>query len=199
MCTACSPARIFIHLLIEVDCLFELRSEHAGHCIPGQVCLSSRYSLIPTFVVCLEIEEEQFYSFHARRRLRPRSCFSGKPLVFHLRYAFQVLQIRSQCQNSGIYRAFNLIKSSTIAFGSTTSKRRCILGAPVCTKNWLKTKRTTGLVSPSGPHKDMITSTRYSLKKNQTVDSSSSSSIGFSHKKRIRLLKIIRFHDCSAK
>ena len=50
-------------------------------------------------VVCLDIEE-QLYSFRARRRLRPRSCLSGKPLVFLLRYAFQVLQIRSQCEKA---------------------------------------------------------------------------------------------------
>ena len=67
-------------------------------CIPGQVCLLSRYSLVLTCVACLETEE-QLYPFRARRRLRPRSCLSGKPLVSHLRYsyAFQVLQIRSQC------------------------------------------------------------------------------------------------------
>ena len=64
--------------------------------------------------VRLEIEES-LYSFQARRRLRPRSYLSGKPLVFHhLRYAFQVLIIRSQCQNPGNYRAFNLIQSNII-------------------------------------------------------------------------------------
>ena len=66
-------------------------------CIPGQVCL---LSLVLTCVACLEIEE-QLCSFRARRRLRPRSCLSGKSLVFHLGCAFQVLQIRSQCQNPG--------------------------------------------------------------------------------------------------
>ena len=78
-------------------------------CIPGQVCLLSRYSLVLTCVACLEIEE-QLYSFRARRRLRPRSCLSGKPLVFHRRYAFLVLQLRSQCLNPGNYQAFNLIQ-----------------------------------------------------------------------------------------
>ena len=55
-------------------------------------------ALIGTHVdVRLETEEP----LHSRRRLRPRQCLSGKPLVFHLRYAFEVLQIRSQCQNPG--------------------------------------------------------------------------------------------------
>ena len=36
-----------------------------------------------------------------------KACASlGKPLVFHLRYASRVLQIRSQCLNPGDYRAF---------------------------------------------------------------------------------------------
>ena len=35
-------------------------------CIRGQVCLLSRYSLVLTCVVCLEIEEKQLYSFRAR-------------------------------------------------------------------------------------------------------------------------------------
>ena len=47
-------------------------------------------------------------------RLRPSSCVSGKPLVFHQRYAFQVLQIPSQCLNPGNYRIFYLIQSSII-------------------------------------------------------------------------------------
>ena len=35
-------------------------------CIPGHVYLLSRYSLVLTCVVCLEIEEDQRYSFRAR-------------------------------------------------------------------------------------------------------------------------------------
>ena len=35
-------------------------------CIPEQVCLLSRYSLVLTFVVCIEIEEEQPYPFRVR-------------------------------------------------------------------------------------------------------------------------------------
>ena len=35
-------------------------------CIPGQLCLLSRYSLVLTCVVRLTIEEEQFQSFRAR-------------------------------------------------------------------------------------------------------------------------------------
>ena len=74
--------------------------------------------LVGTHVdVRLEIEEP-LHSFRARRRLRPRSCLSGKTLVFHLRHAFQVLQIRSQCQNPGNYRAFNLILSSIMTYSS---------------------------------------------------------------------------------
>ena len=82
-------------------------------CIPGQVCLLSRCSLVLTCVACSEIEE-QLYSFRAPGRLRPRSCLSGKPLVFQQRYAFQVLQVRSQCLHPGNYRAFSLIQSSII-------------------------------------------------------------------------------------
>ena len=77
-------------------------------CIPGKDCLLSRYSLVPTCVLCLEIEEEQLYSFHAPWRLRPRLCLARKPLVIHLRDAFQVLQKETQCLNPGDYRVFNL-------------------------------------------------------------------------------------------
>ena len=36
-------------------------------------------SLLLTCVDCFEIEEEQLYSFQARRRMRPSSCLAGKP------------------------------------------------------------------------------------------------------------------------
>ena len=35
-------------------------------CIHGQVCLSSRYSLVLPCVICLEKEEEQLYSVRER-------------------------------------------------------------------------------------------------------------------------------------
>ena len=42
-----------------------------------------------------------------------KACASlGRPLVFHLRYAFQVLQIRSQYLNPGNCRVSSLIKSN---------------------------------------------------------------------------------------
>ena len=90
-----------------------LRSEQCGIlCIPEQVCL-----LLVVTHVCLlrDIEEEQLYSFRARRKPRPRSGLSGKPLAFHPRYSFQVLQLRSQCQNPGNHRAFSLIQNSVIS------------------------------------------------------------------------------------
>ena len=37
--------------------------------------------MVLTCVVWLERQEEQLYSFHARRRLRPSSCLSGKPKI----------------------------------------------------------------------------------------------------------------------
>ena len=77
-------------------------------------------ALVGTHVdVRFEIEES-LYSFRARRGLRPRSCLSGTPLVFLLRYALQVLQIRSRCLNPGNYWVSNLIQSSIITFTSTT-------------------------------------------------------------------------------
>ena len=52
-------------------------------CIPGQVCLLSRYSLVLTYVVRLEIEqEEQLYPFRARGETESQTRGSlGKPLV----------------------------------------------------------------------------------------------------------------------
>ena len=50
-----------------------LRSAGGTLCIPGQVCLLSRYSLVLTCLCYLEIEEEQLYPFRARWRLRPSS------------------------------------------------------------------------------------------------------------------------------
>ena len=96
-------------------------SSTAGGAVPAAAAvrrrvLLSRYSLVLTCVVCLDVEEEQLHYFRTRWRLRPSSCLSGKLLVFRLRYAFQVLQIRSQCPNPGNYRAFNLIRSSIITF-----------------------------------------------------------------------------------
>ena len=38
----------------------------------------------------------------------------GKPLVFHLRYVFRLLRIRSQYLNPGNFRPFGLFQSSTI-------------------------------------------------------------------------------------
>ena len=88
-----------------------LRSAGGTLCIPRQVCLLSRYMLVLTCVVCLEILEEQLYSFRARWRLRSSSCVSGPPKTRHsstanARYAIQVAQIRPQCLNSGNYLGF---------------------------------------------------------------------------------------------
>ena len=83
-------------------------------CIPGKVCLLSWYSLVLTCVVCLEMKEEQFFSFRARGDEESLASV-GKPLVSHLRYASQVLQTRSQYLDAGNYQAFSLIQSSTIA------------------------------------------------------------------------------------
>ena len=94
-----------------------LRSRSGGTlCTPGQVCLLSRYSLRLTCDICLEIEEEQFIlSCMAVTESQARASL-GKPLVFHLRYASQVLQIRSQYLNPGNYRPFSFIQSSTRNF-----------------------------------------------------------------------------------
>ena len=47
-------------------------------CIPGQVSLLSRYSLVLTCVVCLEIYQEQLYCF----RVRGDKCLAGKSPSF---------------------------------------------------------------------------------------------------------------------
>ena len=86
-------------------------------CVPRQVFLLGRYSLVLTHVcvICLETQENSsFIPFvHARlkAKLVPRR---GNPWFFHLKYASQVLQIRSQYLSQDNYRAFSLIQSSTI-------------------------------------------------------------------------------------
>ena len=50
---------------------------------------------------------------HAETESQARAS-PGKPLVFHPRYASQVLQIRCQYLNPGDFWAFCLIQSSTI-------------------------------------------------------------------------------------
>ena len=80
--------------------------------------LSIKSVLVGTHVCCLLRYRRRaaLYSFHARRKLGPSSCLSGKPLVFHLKYGFQALRIRSQCLNPGNFRAFNLIQSCIIPY-----------------------------------------------------------------------------------
>ena len=62
-------------------------------CIPGQVYLLSRYSLVLTCVVCLE-EEYSFIPF-VHGEIETKHVRLWKPLVFHLRYGSQVLQINT--------------------------------------------------------------------------------------------------------
>ena len=79
-----------------------LGSEVGTVCIPGQVCLLlRRRSLVLTCVACLQVEEEEEEEEKEEEeeeeeeeegRLRSSPCVSGTPLVFRLRYAFQVLQ-----------------------------------------------------------------------------------------------------------
>ena len=79
-------------------------------------------SLVLTCVVCLEMEEDQLLFLSYTRRLRPSSCVSGKPLLFppKIRLPSIVLQIQSQRQDPGNYRAVNLFQGSII-----TPLRRC--------------------------------------------------------------------------
>ena len=86
-------------------------------CIPGHVCLSSRYSLVLMCLVCLKKEEEQLYSFRARWRLRPSSYVSGKPLVFHLIRRPSTTNTIPVPEPTGNCRAFNLIQGSIITIG----------------------------------------------------------------------------------
>ena len=69
--------------------------------------------LVGTHVCCLlrDIRRASLF-LSCTRRLRTN-------LVFHLRYASQVLQIRSQCLHPINYRAFSLIQSSTITTCAT--------------------------------------------------------------------------------
>ena len=53
------------------------------------------------------------YFVHAETESQARASL-GKPLVHHLRYAFQILEKRSQYLNPGNYRAFSLFQGSII-------------------------------------------------------------------------------------
>ena len=68
--------------------------------------------LVGTHVCCLPGDRTGAALFFSRTG-RLRAKLVPTPL-FHLGYASQLLQIRSQCLNSGNYRAFSLIKFSTI-------------------------------------------------------------------------------------
>ena len=101
---------------ILLDTTLMLRSGIGTLCIPWQVCLSGRCSLVLSCVVWWEIEEEQIYSFCAREDWEPSLCLDGKnPCIPDLRYASQVPPIRSQCLNTVNYRVFGFIQSSAIA------------------------------------------------------------------------------------
>ena len=55
-------------------------------------------ALVGTHVDVRLAMEESLYSFLARRRLRPRSCLSGKPLVFPLiAVSSQIVEQGNRC------------------------------------------------------------------------------------------------------
>ena len=132
-------------------------------CIPGQVCLLSRNSLVLLCVVRLYRDRRAalFLSYTVETETKlvplwktpgfalkiPNSCLSGKPLVLHLRYAFQVLQIGSQFQNPGNYRNFNLIQGSIITLAHSdeayTQNYGKIMETPI--------PRTRACVEDAGP------------------------------------------------
>ena len=89
------------------------------------------------FVSCLVETESQ-----ARASL-------GKPLVFHLRYASQVLQIRSRYLNPEDHRAFSLIQSSITTAWLITALRRDGNGGNGGTGRYGKT--AVKMVPPSRP------------------------------------------------
>ena len=63
----------------------------------------------------VEMEIVAFFPFLTRRRLNPRgSRLPLKPPVSHLRYASQVIPVRSQYLRLGNYRHFKSIKGNTV-------------------------------------------------------------------------------------
>ena len=85
-------------------------------CIPRQVCLRIEYSSVRN---CLLLRDKRrvdlFLSFvHAETESKARASF-GKPLVFHLRYASQVLHARFPCLNPDNHRPLRLIQNITMS------------------------------------------------------------------------------------
>ena len=84
-------------------------------CIPGQVCLLSRYSLVLTHTCCLLWDRRADLFLSCRTETEtPLVVSLWKLPGFPLTYAFQVPETRLQCLNPGIYRVYNLKQSSII-------------------------------------------------------------------------------------
>ena len=85
--------------------------------------LPTKSGLVGTHVCCLLRDRRRAALFlSCRGRLRPSSYISGKPLVFHQKDAFQVLQIRFRCLYPGNYRASNLNQQAVSQHGCSRSQ-----------------------------------------------------------------------------
>ena len=63
---------------------------------------------------CFEIEDSSFIPLQHDGKMSLGSCLALKPLVSRLRYASQVIRIRSQYLCPGNYRSFRVIQGDTI-------------------------------------------------------------------------------------
>ena len=91
-----------------------LRSSAGGHFVSLDRCAPIKSAHVGTHVYCLLRDGRRAALFLWYGETETTLAPLWKTQVFHLRYAFQVLQIRSQCLNPGNYRAFNLIQDSSI-------------------------------------------------------------------------------------
>ena len=73
-----------------------------------------RYQVLITMVPRDRDKRLQLYPVRHDGRLRQGSCLILKPLVSRLRFASQVIQIRSQYLYPGNYRSFKVIQGNTI-------------------------------------------------------------------------------------
>ena len=87
------------------------QDQQAGHFVYPWTGLPTMTVLVGTLVCCLLRDRRRAALFLS---CAGRLSALWETLVPHLRYAFQILQIRSQCLNPGNYWAFSLIQGSII-------------------------------------------------------------------------------------
>ena len=83
------------------------------------------YVLVVTHLFgCLDIEIIALFLPCTKETEPGARCLALKPLVSHLRYASQVIPIRSQYLFPGNYRPFKDIQGNTVTYGKDRSKCR---------------------------------------------------------------------------